>query len=119
MSDEEKTLVTPPLSGEQIQRQTRMSDDFYTVFSNAFRISVSGTEFRFYIGEHYTTPTGKLEIVEHFNIAVAPAQARAILDVLTQALAAYEKTFGPIGKDVQHPGDLYPASPASPEQPAS
>ena len=116
MSDEEKTLITPPLAGEQVQQQTRMADDFYTVFSNTLRISVSATEFRFYIGEHYQTPTGKLDIVEHLNIVFAPAQARAILDVLTQALTAYEKNFGPIGIEPQPAGKL--ALP-SPEQPPS
>jgi hypothetical protein len=116
MSDEEKMLLTPALSEEQVRQQTKMSDDFYTVFSNSCRITVSATDFRFFIGENYPRPTGGLEIVEHFSIVVSPAQARAILNILAGSVALYEKAFGPIRTDFQPSAQL---PPPSPEQPSS
>lgn len=96
MSEGTPIEFSPPMSPDEVRKQTKISDDFYTVYSNHARITFSQTDFRVFVGEIYLTSTSKTEIVENFCIAMSPQQAKAVLEVLQGTVAAYEKTFGAI-----------------------
>lgn len=111
MSDEEKVALSPPLSEEQVRKQTKVSEDLYTVFSNHLRIAVNALEIRLFFGENYPKPTGEVQIVENLSVVVTPTQARAMLDLLISSISIYEKAFGPIRRDFQSPAQLPLPSP--------
>jgi len=96
MSDEQNIRWSSPLSEQEVRKQTRLAEDFFTVYCNHIRITMSTVDFRLFVGETYPDAGGKLNIVENLSVAMTPEQAKATLDVLSGLVDNYEKSFGPI-----------------------
>ena len=96
MSEDQPLLFSPPLTLEETRKRTKISDEFFTVFSNHTRVAVSQTDLRMFFGETYPTAVGDTVITEVIGIVMTPQQAKAVLNLLAGTLAAYEKTFGEI-----------------------
>ena len=105
MSDEKPLLFSPPLSTEEIRKRTKISEEFFTVFSNHVRVAVSQPDIRIFVGENYPTADGEIAITELLCVAMTPQQAKATLNLLTETLSAYERSFGEI-----KPLTTFPAS---------
>jgi hypothetical protein len=115
MSEAAPFLFTPPMSTEDIRKQTRISDDFYTVYSNHVRVTFSQIDFRVFVGEVYVTATGKTEIVENLCVAMPPQLAKAVLGLLQGSVAAHEKNFGVVPPPKIISEQIPPAQPAEPK----
>jgi hypothetical protein len=89
-------VVGTPMPEEELKKIIRISEDFYTVFSNHVRLAMSEDDFRLFFGEIYPTATNELVVTEHLCIALSPQRAKAVLSALTQTIAGYEKLFGTI-----------------------
>jgi hypothetical protein len=95
MSDEQPMMVRA-LSPQELAKNAKISEDFYTVFSNLVRISASATEFRIFFGETYPTASGETKVVENFCVVVTPAHAKAAASILVRAIEQVEAMFGTI-----------------------
>ena len=113
MSDAQPLLFSPPLSLEETRRRTKISEEFFTVFSNHVRVAVSQADIRMFIGENYPTAEGEIVINELLCVAMTPQQAKATLNLLAGTLSAYEKTFGEIKPLTAFPASAGAAQPAT------
>lgn len=102
MSNDKPSTDTPvvaisgQLSPEEVSKRVKISEDFYTVYSNYSRVAMSEDECRFFFGEMYPTVTNELVITENFCIAMSPQRAKALLAALSQTIDGYEKLFSQI-----------------------
>jgi hypothetical protein len=118
MANEQPLLLTPPLSPDEVRKQTKISDDFYTIYSNHARITFSQFDFRVFIGEIYATAIGGTEIIENLCIAMSPQHAKAIVKILQNMLTSYENNFGPLPSPATFPQQApAPASEAAEPNP--
>ncbi len=117
MSDEQKFLMTPALSEQEIRNQTEVSEDFRTIYCSHVRIAVSNSDFRLFVGETYPIATGKLKIIEHLCLAMTPQQAKATLQILSSTVANFEKQFGSIKSYALVEPETGPSAP--PAEPSS
>ena len=88
--------VGAPISPEEVNKIIKISDDFYTIFSNHVRVAMAEDDFRFFFGEIYPTATNEIQIIEHLCVVMSPQKAKAVVSVLIQTMNAYEKLYGPI-----------------------
>ncbi len=123
MAEEQKLIVSGPLSPDEVKARTKISEDFYTVFSNQVRIAASATEFRLFFGESYPTATGEIKIIENFSVILTPIQAKATLGILAETVQRMEALIGTIPdiaslqlKETPVEETPQPASPATQEQ---
>ena len=101
MSDNPEIISTPDISPKELRKLTKISEDFYSVYCNHVRIAMSESDFRFFIGEAYPTSIGEINLTENHCVVMAPGQAKATLELLTNLIAAYENKFGSIKKITQ------------------
>jgi hypothetical protein len=93
-----------PLSPEQVRARTKISEDFYTVFSNQVRVAASATELRLFFGEIYPTATGEIKATENFSVVLTLIQAKSTLALLSDTIQRIEAMYGvipvvqPLGK---------------------
>lgn len=111
MSDKQPLLLTSPMPPDEVRKHTKISDDFFTVYTNHVRIAMSQVDFRLFIGENYPTATGEPTITENLSIAMSPQQAKATLEVLAETVAVYEKNFGLIKPVTGFPTQSPPSQP--------
>lgn len=96
MGDTKLTMEIAALSAEEVKVQTKISEDFYSMFSNQIRVAASPTEFRLFFGENFPTAAGKIVIVEQFSIIITPVQAKNLAKLLSETVKALEEKFGVI-----------------------
>jgi hypothetical protein len=95
--DETQVLLTSrPLTPDEVKARTKISEDFYSVFSNQVRIAASPTEFRLFFGETYPTATGEIHIIENLSVVLTPMQAKSLAGVLAVIIQRFEAQNGPI-----------------------
>lgn len=62
-------------------------------YANSFHVGHNAAEFVVEFGQYFPTDTTDQM---HTRIITNPAYAKALLGVLAEAIAEYERTFGPI-----------------------
>jgi len=114
MNDEKQTQLISAMTAEEVRKNTKISEDFYTVFSNHVRVTASRIDFRLFFGESYPTATNEVRIIEQFNVALTPVQAKALLKLLEQVIQNVEAAGGtiPTIESLQ-----WPQAPQTPELP--
>lgn len=93
MADKQQTI---PLSPNELVARTKLSDNFYSVFSNHVRVAASPTEFRLFFGESYPTATGEIVVTENLSVVLTPIQAKLTLGVLSETIQKVESLHGVI-----------------------
>ena len=114
MADKNPTIVSATLSPEEVRAQTKISEDFYSVFSNHVRIAASATEFRLFFGENYPISTGEVKVIENFSVILTPVQAKSMLGVLAETIQKIETFFGVIPNPDSLQIKENPSQPAAP-----
>jgi hypothetical protein len=76
-----------------MQRRKKRDDDREGRYSNYFKVGFNSFEFILDFGQAYED--GAREVL-HTRIITGPAYAKALSRLLTDSLAAYERTCGPI-----------------------
>jgi hypothetical protein len=95
--DEKSTLTTSiPLTQDELKARTKISEDFYSIFSNQVRIAASPAEFRLFFGENYPAASGEIEVVEILSVVLTPAQAKNLSVNLSTIIEKYEEMSGQI-----------------------
>lgn len=74
-------------------KERRRDDDREGRYTNYFKIGFNSFEFILDLGQAYEGGAGE---VLHTRIVTGPAYAKALARLLTESLAAYERTCGPI-----------------------
>jgi uncharacterized protein DUF3467 len=79
------------------------ADTFVSVYSNNLQMEVSPWDFKLIFGEiekGEADPTGqrlvKLHVEDKVRVSMSPQHAKAVLKVLQENVALYEKQIGPI-----------------------
>lgn len=83
--------------------------DYRDGYSNSVQVRVSVWDFLLIFGRLHPQSADQVEIHNFQGIYLSPQQAKALLSVLEQNIAQYEKTFGEIKLDpsmAQAPGQV-------------
>jgi hypothetical protein len=96
MNEKQEFLTTRQLTEDEIKAITKISDDFFTVFSNQVRVAASATEFRLFFGENYPTATGEIKIIENLSVVLTPIQAKLLASNLFGVIQKLEAADGQI-----------------------
>lgn len=83
--------------------------DYRDGYSNSVQVRVSVWDFLLIFGRLHPQAADQVEIQNFQGIYLSPQQAKALLSVLEQNIAQYEKTFGEIKLDpsmAQAPGQV-------------
>ena len=96
MDSKPQMTASMPITAAEVKARTKISENFYTVFSNQIRIAASPTEFRLFIGENYASAAGEVKVVENLSIVVTPTQAKALAANLAAIVQKIEAVCGPI-----------------------
>jgi hypothetical protein len=91
MEEKLDLIVLKPLNAGEIKAQTKISKDFYSIFSNHVRIAASLTEFRIFFGENYPTAIGGIEVIEHLSVVLTTEQAKNLLSNLSVVIQKQEE----------------------------
>jgi hypothetical protein len=111
MDDKRLFASSNPLTLDDVKAKTKISEDFYSIFSNQIRIAASQTEFRVFFGENYPTASGEIEVVENLSVVLTPAQAKNLALNLSAILEKYEEMAGIIPLPLTSPSAAIPATP--------
>jgi hypothetical protein len=90
------TVVSPGLSPDEVRARTKISEGFFSVFSNHVRIGASATEIRIFFGETYPTATGEVKVTENFSVVLTPVLAKSMIALLANTIQRAEALYGTI-----------------------
>ena len=79
------------------------SADYRDGYANSVQVRVSVWDFLLVFGRLHPLSTDEVEVKNFQGIYVSPQQAKALLTILQQNVAQYEKAFGEIKLDAALP----------------
>jgi flagellar protein FlaG len=79
------------------------SADYRDGYANSVQVRVSVWDFLLVFGRLHPLSTDEVEVQNFQGIYVSPQQAKALLTILQQNVAQYEKAFGDIKLDAALP----------------
>ena len=75
------------------------TSDYREGYANSVQVRVSVWDFLLIFGRVQQQPSGEVEVQNFQGVYLSPQQAKALLSILQQNVAQYEKTFGEIKLD--------------------
>ena len=96
-------MTTP---SQQPQIQITQAGDYREGYANSVQIRVSVWDFLLQFGTLTQTVPEKVKIVNFQGVYLSPQQAKALLNVLSQNVSNYERTFGEIKLDPAAAGQI-------------
>ena len=110
MDEKREFLTSQPLTSDEAKAKTKISQDFFSVFSNQVRVAAAFTEFRIFFGENFPTATGEVLVIENLSVVLSPPMAKHLAEILTAVIQKVEALSGPIPV-LQSPPSVAPAEP--------
>jgi hypothetical protein len=96
MDNDTMTNIAPLVDRKKIADMIQVSPDFFTMFSNFFRVLGSSTEYRLFFGESMADAKDQRHISERICITVTPPQAKSIVSLMSTVIGNMEKKYGAI-----------------------
>src|SRR5260370_33718175 len=85
-------------------------------YVNSIQMRVSGYDFQFVLGQAaHIVEGGRVIVGNLLTVVMSPQHAKALSEMLTKNISAYEEIFGPVATPVviQQPASTAPAQPSS------
>lgn len=101
--------IIPVAIPQQPRVRLTNTADYREGYANSVQVRVSVWDFLLTFGRLQPQSTTEVEVQNFQGIYLSPPQAKALMSILEQNIAQYEKTFGEIRLDlggVQAPGQV-------------
>jgi hypothetical protein len=95
-----------PQQPQPTKFQLSNTSDYRENYANSVQVRVSLWDFFLTFGTLQQTTPESVDIRNFQGLFLSPQQAKALANVLSQNVAQYENTFGPIKLEPQPPGQV-------------
>jgi hypothetical protein len=95
-----------PQQPQPTKIQLSNTSDYRENYANSVQVRVSLWDFFLTFGTLQQTTQESVDIRNFQGLFLSPQQAKALANVLSQNVAQYENTFGPIKLEPQPPGQV-------------